>query len=967
MKIKIAFLFTMLLCIGSADCLADKVLLEHWTERDVPGQCHLDAWGWHGAIWYQQTYSEGVDFDYFTDRIIKESYHWGANLLELYPTMYNPLGWPWFWQETGDNPRPETYRYKDDPDWSNETFRELNRIVHDKNMLIQWFCHPEIVMGKKHAPVFSDPNKIEQNLNAVHFLNSEFGNAAKTGWRNILDGYGHEHWFEDKTGKTAMAQWLYNPGQYTYSTWAWHPANEPQYLSGMMCATTWVLRGRDDQLNLPDKLGQRYLGYQADSRTYKAPEEVWGDMSKFGGGTWPDWIVKQVNDYFRRRLLAPGKPESSAIWWLGETSPVLPDRFRPYVYGCSMDPMRAAAAGPMRTTGLGGHMDMAEALGKGHGGTIDARFDFPAGGFFIQNNYLRLELDPHTNRTRLKYDPSHTAHFDNNSRAFILAEPFLSIKANGLDARDNFKTYWRANKLVEYANKRETYADWANNAYPSSIGKNSKSPVKIHLSGFFSPGNYVLKFRAVPLEVDKPTVFNVLFNNSFITGVAVTEKHQNEIEFSVPYPGDYDLELVAFEGGPAGFESFEILRSANKFQFCQNLQVIEPAGHLAAIRIDTAVVDEKGHCMGTAQTEFRLAADTPGLVVSHCSEPSSGEVFAYSCDFVNEIKSHGSLISIHKSEDHEFVMETDCRNIIEDSDGGEVTIIPDSPKMNEILYFALKTKSSRQKSPAALKQTLSSLANPPAVFVQPGSKGYSFEDAGQSFPLIKILRVRNSSQKPFYVFEHAPNGNSWWTFRGAQASGESPGTDLLRVYTVPGKTSRIVFDGFINDIVRPGWGSQYDIVLSDPVVKGTSARLTAKVMSLTPILFAPRLQFAKPVESISLNGRPWAYFENDIVFLPRIEGEYDIEVRFGKSSGPCLRRTQACINDCRYSKDAKTLTIDWQNVKWVEHLPEEQHYCATIEIAGMKIIKIDGGKIILSGEDMVNIAMTEPEVVIHFK
>jgi hypothetical protein len=339
----------------------------------------------------------------------------------------------------------------------------------------------------------------------------------------------------------------------------------------------------------------------------------------------------------------------------------------------------------------------------------------------------------------------------------------------------------------------------------------------------------------------------------------------------------------------------------------------------------------------------------------------------YSTDFQRSIKAGERFHNFQADEGYDFIIETGSNCKLSKSSDSKLTLTVEGVGTKEdLLFLGLNRHIDSNEHWAAFKETLAESANPNNILVRTGETGYLFKPDSKEKPRIRLFRIMNPCRSPYYVKEFSPEGREWWTFRGAQASVERPGTDLLRVYTRPGKSSGIIFDGFINGLARPGWGNQYSIVLRDPVKEEDKVKLAAKVMSLTPLLFAPRVQFSKPVRNIRVKGKDWAYNENDIVFLPRIEGEYDIEAEFGRNSNPCLRRTQACVSYCRFSEGDKCLTIKWQNVKWSEKLPEEQVYCATIETGDRETSSIYGGEVILKGRDMVNIKMLEPEVKLYF-
>ncbi len=104
---------------------------------------------------------------------------------------------------------------------------------------------------------------------------------------------------------------------------------------------------------------------------------------------------------------------------------------------------------------------------------------------------------------------------------------------------------------------------------------------------------------------------------------------------------------------------------------------------------------------------------------------------------------------------------------------------------------------------------------PTKILVEPGPKGYEYNASKINKPIISMVRVMNPVGSPYYVKEYGSDGKGWWYFRGGQSSKEIAGTDLLRLYVSAGKKIQIIFDGFIDNLARPGWGSQYSMLLGD--------------------------------------------------------------------------------------------------------------------------------------------------------
>lgn len=402
--------------------LQRSVIIPHSLETDVPGQVAPVCWGWLGTIYYQHVPETGVGPDYFKRRVIDEPWKWGANLLEMYSTN-------WITDCAGHHVRPlrlrdasglDAYEECPDPRWTDAAFRDLYRHLHKRGMLSGFFACERLVPDPgAHPFVSTNQEAIDANIEALKALTLKFSDCLTQPTAERLDGFGWECWFHDNEGRTTAAMWEANPGMYSYSTAVWPERRAPNYLHGFMCAVVpQYVRGRDDHRGLPETIGTMPLTYQADCRARKQTHPAWKPWSPFTGGTYPDWILKQAEDFFRRSLYAGDNLDAQAIWWLGEPEALLPDELRPYVYAATLDPIRHAMTTNLWVSGIGGFGDCVDdAVEIG----VEHRYDVPFDAAYIGNNYVRVYREQGDDRGRIMIDPTHTGHFDNDS----LAEPLF--------------------------------------------------------------------------------------------------------------------------------------------------------------------------------------------------------------------------------------------------------------------------------------------------------------------------------------------------------------------------------------------------------------------------------------------------------------------------------------------------------------------------------------------------------------
>jgi len=994
-------------------------------------------------------------------------------------------------------------------------------------MLVQWFCHPEIVPRDRGEPTFTDARKISENLAALRKLALDYANAVRDPWLDVFDGYGHEHWFPDGAGLTARGGWEWNPGMYFYSTSNWRPFPEPAYSRSLMAAGSVDLRGRDDQWLLPPEKGIIPLSIQADCRVFEAPEEAWGGWSRFSGGTHPDWMLKQVNDFCRRRLMAGERPDGTALWWLGEPESVMPEAYRAYVYGISQDPIRCAVAGRLLTTGAMGVMDRAGRMGAPE---IGARYDVPATAYFIQNNYLRLYRDATSDRTLLVYDPTRTAHFDADSEKVVLAADLLVLESEGI-SNDRRETIWKAGvpdgssaefrprfEMLEggaepfdparhqpegrrvltvgrldgqssellpeggFRDREEidvrdavltgfprflgappqgprevvlrlpiqagTYrleVGQAENAFPDEIivaldgspigrlgtvdratleptgfpnallsmgpisierdgmhelglsvvggdgftldalqllyqgplrsgirrvepygidefvrvdgthagqvaggvGRLAYTyPVNLHLLTDLEPGTYSL--RVGTLAGEGPTEVQVFAGDQFV-GAFVAEggTGEKEIPFCVTRRGAVDLRISAEEGPGCGFDFLSVERTSGVYR---SFEILEAAGYLASLR-ETVIVPTRDGWL-TEVRRYAFASDTPILWLSVTRSGASAS----------------SARTLLRAGGYESAAVTSVGRTPEGGAGGPCTAVWRGEGLPNLVVRAeavaeltaegktVRVSPGQSDRMAATMVVLDGLyeeamvpglpsvteGTGPVVGRTMTAEGLAEENTSR-IPEVRILRLVGASGTPYFVEEAGGDGAHRWYFRGAQPSQEIPGTDLLKVYLPPGGRARVVPDAFLEGVARPGWGCQYIMGLGDLRRDGSKVSFTVDVHAVTPFVFSPRVEVAGRVRQATVDGRPYEYFDGNLVFLPNRRGSYQVEVTLGEPDRPHLTRTCAVVEEARWDGERGIFTVAASLPEWCPALPSEMMLAALVNLEGKRTAGVTAG------------------------
>jgi hypothetical protein len=220
-------------------------------------------------------------------------------------------------------------------------------------------------------------------------------------------------------------------------------------------------------------------------------------------------------------------------------------------------------------------------------------------------------------------------------------------------------------------------------------------------------------------------------------------------------------------------------------------------------------------------------------------------------------------------------------------------------------------------------------------------------------PVTQVVTLQGSDDRPYLVEE-----SGWWTFRGAQVSKQQQNTDYLKVYLQPRETASILPWDFISGVARHGWGCQYILALREVKATSDGAVCKVKVLSETPMIFAPRIEFSFPIAEVKLNGKSWYYFDGQHVFLPQNRGqEYELKVVRGKPLSPHLSRTYVNVKSMAFSDNE--LTIKASAPPWRPRIPEGLRLTAQIEHPDRELSAVAGGQRIkekeISGRSIIHV------------
>lgn len=436
------------------------------------------------------------------------------------------------------------------------------------------------------------------------------------------------------------------------------------------------------------------------------------------------------------------------------------------------------------------------------------------------------------------------------------------------------------------------------------------------------------------------------------------EWHRRVVPLNLYKSGKNRLQLGLCLNGREGhyFDAFEIIESPVKHDF------VEYGGHKAVmdeeftIILDKSVVKEK--------RRYRMYNDTPYFMTT-IERNVQGDIQDLStlidCEGYSQLVLDGKTYSesLNGMPVPGKIVFTDTTGLRPDlviliMDSGSVTTLDWSKKRRltlnssavrkESIRFGIAVVSPAQDITAMLT---AGIFNEDEISVMlPDEKMTPIEITNKHpVPVVKVLKIANPQEGPYFVEE-----KGWWMVRGGQTSREDRGTDYLKVYLPANGATKIQSYGYIYDVVKPGYGCQHILAIKDVKYCENCASCIVKVLSVTPALFAPRIQFNKRFDSIMVNGEDWSYFDDEgLVLLPNRPGEYKVEVSGkGLNEVPHISRTGAMVTSAKFIDTEGCLEIVTALPTWVNKLPEDQLYMGLINYDknNYAITDIRGAKIV---------------------
>ncbi len=868
---------------------------------------YLAHWGWLGQVDYQRAGRESADLRYLCARVVDESAFWGANLLEFYPPDMEH-GFPIPWEEEDPLPRPEFYWGGGfDPAWDAERTRELTAHARSRGFLVHAFHHPNPV----RPPLDNFVAYAERSAR-------DFANPLLHGSARSWDGFGTEWFPVDHEARITAALWKYNPGAYQHST-AVLPAYTPNFSATLMCAF-----GRLGSLNACGYSDQwrnvyhapLYLSYQADCRTRKPSERVWGGWGRYGGGSYPDWILRQVNDFCRPRLDA-----DSAIWWLGEPESTLHPRYRDYVYGISMDPIRCAVACRLWATGRGGYRETIAKLSPDPPPGYASGPDLPFDAAILQNNFLRLVRRRDRDQGMLLLDPLHLARFDpdvtGEERAVVLLEDFLAPGRSELDEAVN-ESVVRMGEPNGRAEGRgaegyeEEHAVRPDGVLPARLARDATPewPGRLRLVFPARVGTHLLRIGV--LEGDEPGLVEVFLDGDpvgfYVTGARDAGEARDvvrEFELGIVDRGEHEL-VLSVQSGPG--HALDFLTVHRVTTGAIRHAVPEKAGARATLLETIAVETDAGEVR--EERTYSLIADDPVLHVARVRTGPGVEGGA----LIDEIRLPRSAA---------------------EGIAGAGRYARHDPTGLALGLRRIASAETDATPPDAVALGVFSERARCIAFLEDGP-----------LPRVRVVALPrpdpvDDSLPRVFVRETDADGRAWWVVRGAQSHGDE---FLVKIYDRVQARTQLRHAPFLENGFRPGWGCQHVLAIEDVGRRG-SCRV--RVEKVGPFLFAPRVELDGPVRSVILDGEDWRYFDESTIFLPNRRGEYDLRVETNGPELPSISRTFLTVSESRWIDANDTLRIVTEPpAGYSGTLPGGRDYTLMIRTRGRRLVEASGAEVV---------------------
>lgn len=791
-----------------------------------------------------------------------------------------PLPWP---NEDPLRPAPSYQAAAADRAWHDAAFRALAQEARGRGMLPVAALDP---------PPVGD--RTVERLVALRFLARELACVRRFG-DGAFDGFLLQPWSLDRAGRSlAMAQ-------------DFQPAALVAVLGERALEVGGALRALDaDDGALRDL---PFAGFADGWRDgFPAATFPLGALDARGGAlgkaTTADWIVAQANAFARARA-----GRGAALWWRRHDEATLPGDLAAYVEGVSLEPLRAAVAMPLASTGTDGLRAAGSALVNEAPAAFAAAAPAPAAVHALQNNWFRLL----GSGGALAYDPAGRADF--GAGAIALSPAFLRTRLFGARPDAASLRADRVDLLARGVNGEGGYRDErfvdltvaVSDLPPAQLAAASAPtwPASARFQLELDYGYHELDLALRPLR--GRGVLAVALDGVLLRALPFDGSAPQLVATTVPVhaarKGARELSFTVLAGGACALDRLVLLRAGD---VGVEAAVATPAGSHASLR-------EASQSTYHAESVLLDAlADLPGFVVrARCERsvrnlqveravalPLHRQVIAAKGESADDLRAPFVLTAEAAGVPDVVVVPLQrARHDTLRWRPGELVwrSAPDAGMQSRFGVLFVPHGEGRQRL-AEAAVVLAALADPIALDLDAARSATVTSD--QPFAWPRLLRIDGGSSAPFLVQEEG-----WWTLRGSQRGPD--GSRWLRVRQAPGDAVQIVGGPSVLARTRPGPGSLRLLALRDP----EPGAVTVRVLQPSA-LGAPSVVMARDFADAQLDGEDWAHRDGRVVFLPNRAGEFRVRTRdHAGGVAPHVRRTAAPLAVCRYLPGERTLLL----------------------------------------------------------
>ncbi|MBX3463072.1 MAG: hypothetical protein KF830_07865 [Planctomycetes bacterium] len=887
-----------------------------FTPRPGPNLPLLAHWGWQAPLHDGEALCPTAAL---VAEVLLPSWQAGADAIEVElpdAAGRTPLPWPRRdplqrpagWPEAGDRPL-----------WPRSEARALAAEAHARGLLAFAGVAP-----------LSPDDRTTERLAALRFLARELACQRRLG-AGAFDGFGVDAGWRDPAGHGVAMLQDFQPAGLLYG----RGEAAAGFAGGLRAldADDGALPG----LALAGLSAQWRHGFAADefplgvldarARAGRAQVRDAG----LGGGSHGDWIVTQANDFVRERA-----GRGASLWWRRFDPTAFDPETLAYVHGVSQEPLVAAVAMRLSTTGADGRRAAARALLDAAPAAFGAEHPAPAAVHVLQNNWFQLA----GSGGALRFDATGRASF-RSGEAVQLAAPFLRTRLFGArpdveaiaDETTDLLQHGRDEAAGAAPHRHVRLADGGRLPAVLTAEGGERGPAAAAIDWSVGVGYHELQYELRGVR-GRGTVA-VSLDGVLLGCVPVRADGwpaRGVLPLHVVRPGVHTLQLEQLDGGATALDRLRVVRTGDVGAAGR---VVEAAGSLARLE------ERSGSPLHAERLELVTLADLPALLVRvQCESAARGlqveRTFAFA----------GHRLPAMADLRQPFVLEAVDRTLPDvvvvplqlgrhdrlASDGGEL-VLRSAPGVGSqqrlaFLFVDRQVAAAVRRSATALGAALD---QPPGLDL--GATGEAVLHSDLPLPWTRVVRLDSAVTTPVLLQE-----NGWWTWRGTQAAAD--GGRWLRVRHEGADAVRIVVGPAVLARIRPGPGSQHVLAWREVSADDVTVRI-AQPSLLAP----PSLILDRDFDELRLDGQSWAFRDGRRVFLPDRVGTYRLEGRrHGGGPGPHVRSTRAPLLACTFVPERRALVLV---AAPAAGRPVELPWTAVL--GGPRPVRITNGEIVAEG------------------